>query len=441
MKVGRALPANSILRRAVPALQAVPPMNSSSFRRPLRLMYAAGPGDIIGTFEHWREGRDDPGQVAQTYSGQFYDVCRELGAEGYAIASHPRRQIVQDGQFRIEHRRIPFSKAPSPLYHLGQLLSAARTAWGALRFGADLLIISDGTCHWFPLRVLPKLGVTIIPTVHCMLWRKSAPPPGRVKRIINWLDRPFWRRSAGSILSASSDITRQIAQFAGGSHRPAIEFLPTYRAGTFEDLIPPDPLKPFRVLFAGRIESFKGVFDLLAISKNLNAIGRTEIEFDLCGAGSALERLKQEALQAGVSDRFRIHGHRDRTKMRQMFRDCHVLIVPTTSDFAEGFNQVVVEGVLAGRPVVTSDVCPALDYVKDAVVQVPADDVQAYQDAIVQLCDDRALYDQKRQASVALQGPFYDPSNGWAAALRKALCSLVPAPDAAPNTHSAVARE
>jgi glycosyltransferase involved in cell wall biosynthesis len=114
-----------------------------------------------------------------------------------------------------------------------------------------------------------------------------------------------------------------------------------------------------------------------------------------------------------------------------------VLIVPTTSDFAEGFNQVVVEGVLAARPVITSNVCPALDYVKDAVVQVPPDDVQAYQDAIIRLADDQCLYDQKRQACLALHGQFYDRAKGWAAALRQALGCPSPVPAAVPNTHSA----
>ena len=104
-----------------------------------------------------------------------------------------------------------------------------------------------------------------------------------------------------------------------------------------------------------------------------------------------------------------------------MFRDCHVLIVPTTTDFPEGFNQVVGEGILAGRPVITSSVCPALDYVREAVVEVPADDVSAYHDAILRLHDDLALYEQKRSASVALQGQFYDPKRGWAQALRMAL--------------------
>ena len=32
-----------------------------------------------------------------------------------------------------------------------------------------------------------------------------------------------------------------------------------------------------------------------------------------------------------------------------------------------GFNQVVVEGVLANRPVVTSRLCPAIQYVRDDI--------------------------------------------------------------------------
>lgn len=386
-------------------------------------MYAAGPGDIIGTWRHWKDGRDDPGQVAMTYSGQFFDVCRELGAQGYAISSHPRREVVDDGQFRVEHRRIPFAKASAGPYHLGQFISAVGMTIRALRFGADALVISDGTCHWFPLRVLPRLGVRVIPTLHCMLWRKCAPPPGSVKRWISRIDRGFWKRSASAILSASSDITGQVDQITAASHRPVIEFLPTYRPGTFDaDSSPPDGASaPFRVLFAGRIERYKGVFDLLEIARRFAAAGRHNVEFDLCGTGSHIDELKRQTAAAGLEKTFRIHGHCNRIDMRRMFRECHVLIVPTTTDFAEGFNQVVVEGVLAGRPVITSSVCPALEYVRDAVVEVPPDDIAAYEAAILKLLDDPAFYRQKRAASVALQPQFYDPARGWAAALRRAL--------------------
>src|SRR3954469_9280014 len=94
--------------------------------RPLRIFYAAGPGDVIGTYRHWSAGRDDPSQVAVTYSAQFLDVCRALGAAGYVMSSHPQRGGIQDGPFRVEHRPIPFTKGPAALYHLGQLWSGFR---------------------------------------------------------------------------------------------------------------------------------------------------------------------------------------------------------------------------------------------------------------------------------------------------------------------------
>jgi glycogen(starch) synthase len=397
-------------------------MRQPASQYPLRLMYAAGPGDIIGTWKHWRDGRDDPGQVAMTYSGQFYDVCRYLGAAGYAIASHPRRETVGDQQFRIEHRPIPFAKSTSGLaYHVGQALSAWQMTWRAFRYRADALVICDGTCHWFALRLLPFLGIEVIPTIHCMLWRKSDPPAGRLKRIIARLDQTFWRRSPRGILSASTDITEQIDQATQNDHRPVIPFLPTYRTDTFEPAPPPSSRTPFRVLFAGRIERYKGVFDLLDIARQFSAAGRTTIEFDLCGTGSDIDSLRQQVMEAGLGQHFRVHGHCNRVTMRQHFRNCHVLIVPTTTDFAEGFNQVVVEGVLAGRPVITSSVCPALDYVQDAVVEVPPDDIAAYRDAILKLHDDPSLYERKQTASLGLQGQFYDASHGWAEALLIAL--------------------
>src|SRR5207237_5233242 len=140
--------------------------------------------------------------------------------------------------------------------------------------------------------------------------------------------------------------------------------------------------------------------------------------FDLCGSGTAMPELRKRAEAAGVAERFRCHGHQSRAFMRDMFARAHVVIVPTTSDFIEGFNQVVAEGVLSGRPVITSDVCPALDYVRDAVVEVPPDDVQGYYDAILKLCDDLPFYQAKTAACYAAQGQFYDPEKSWATTLR-----------------------
>lgn len=413
-----------------PAPAAVPTGKSGgAARHPrLRLLLAAGPGDVVGTFRHWREGRDDPGQVAVTYSGQFFDVCRQLGATGYAIAHHPRRDRMREGNLLVEHRLIPFIKSRSAaLYHAGQLWSALRFIGTAVRVRADMLVIYDGTCHWFPLRVLPWLGVKVVPSIHCTFSRQGARPPGMIGRAIRALNIPFWRHGAAAVLSASREITSQLDRLANAGHAPVIEFLPTYRRGAFPTECPPTA-PPFRVLFVGRIETFKGVFHLLEIAARLASAGRTDIEFDLCGDGTALPELTRKAAELNLATRFRLHGHCSRPVMREMFRNAHAVIAPTTTQFAEGFNQVVAEAILAGRPVITSSVCPALDYVRPGAVEVPPDDVAGYMNAIVRLADDKALYEEKRRACAAIAGQFYETSRGWSEALARAIamCGALP---------------
>ena len=235
------------------------------------------------------------------------------------------------------------------------------------------------------------------------------------------LDGWFFRKRTAGVISLSKDITDQVMELLDGSTKTIVPFLPTYRAQSFEKLPKPPSIPPMRVFFAGRIERNKGVFDLLEIARRFAAEGRMDIEFDLCGDGGALPELRQAVAQAGLAERFRCHGHCDKPVMRQMYSAAHVVIVPTTTDFIEGFNKVVAEAVLAGRPVITSSVCPALEYVREAVIEVPPDNVQAYGDAIVRVREDAALLQSKRQGCVAIQAQFYDANRGWAAGVKKML--------------------
>src|SRR5436309_10396673 len=100
----------------------------------LRILYAAGPGDVIGTFQHWKEGHDDPSQVNMTLSGMFYDLCRANSDKAYVVASHPKPGRVEDGDFIIVHRPTPFLSRSGLLYHLGQVITALRLVASAIWF-------------------------------------------------------------------------------------------------------------------------------------------------------------------------------------------------------------------------------------------------------------------------------------------------------------------
>ncbi len=290
-----------------------------------------------------------------------------------------------------------------------------------MRFKADVAVVADGT-QWFVLGLMRLGNVRVVPSLHNMLWPKNWERTGLIDRLIWRLNARFFQKRAMALLSVSRDVSEQVRTLLNGKPIPIEQFVPSYRPLAFGQGLgePPAP-PPFRVFFAGRIERNKGVFELLELAKHFAAEGRNEIEFDLCGDGSELEHLRQAAAAAAVDGRFRCHGHCDKETMRQMYQRCQVVIVPTTSQFTEGFNKVVAEGVLAGRPVITSSVCPALDYVKEAVLAVPADDTEAYGKAIVRIETDSQLYNSKRLGCESARALFCDPKNGWAAALKRAL--------------------
>jgi glycosyltransferase involved in cell wall biosynthesis len=410
------------------------PDAAPQLRRPLRILYAAGPGDVVGTYRHWKEGRDDPSQVAVTYSGQFYDLCRDLGAEGYVISYCPRPDRLRDGPFRVLHRRVPFMRAPGPLYHLGQMWSGLRLTATAVRFRADVVVVMSGMT-WWSLSLLPLFGTKVVPTLHAQLWRVNTPQRG-LNRLVWWLNRAFFRRTASAVIYISDSVLTQLEGLTGPLEVPVLYFVPTYREGAFRrgDEARPREAPPFRVMYAGRVERDKGVFDLLDVAARFHAAGRADIEFDLCGDGSALDELRRRAERAGVSARFRCHGHMDKAGMRRMYGDAHAVVVPTTTASVEGLNKVVIESVLAGRPVITSTICPAIEYVRGACVEVPPDDVRAYGDAILRLADDKDFYEQKRQNCAAAGSQFYDPVRGWGATFRRVLelIGVIPADAAGP---------
>jgi glycosyltransferase involved in cell wall biosynthesis len=83
------------------------------------------------------------------------------------------------------------------------------------------------------------------------------------------------------------------------------------------------------------------------------------------------------------------------------------------------------ESILAGRPLITSRVCPALEYLAEAAVEAEPDDPNSYGAAIIRLSTQPELYERKRQACLPAQKQFYEPKNSWRTAMMEALQSPV----------------
>jgi glycosyltransferase involved in cell wall biosynthesis len=398
-------------------------VGSALVGRPRRLAYLSGPVDAVEVHAAWSR-KIDPAYFGTSYLSQFYDLCHELDAPGYVITTLPGEyRRCQQGSFLLENRPAP--DATGFRYHVSAATWFARLLPNIVAFRPDILIVTALQNYWFLLWPLTWRRIVVVPSLHCLLWPKFSGTP-LSGRILLGLNRYFLARRVRGAIAVSDDIASQVRALTRIPQFRVRTFLPTYPPSQFRDL--PEGRRgddPFRVLFAGRIETNKGIYDLLSMAERLHTDRPGQFHFDVCGEGSELNRVQAQIVASGLAGTVSTHGHCDKARLLALLGASHAVLVPTTSDFEEGFNKVCAEAVLAGRPVITSAVCPALARVRPAAVEVPPDAVDAYCEAIVRLRDDRELYEQKRRACLPLQAQFYDPRNSYGAMLRDAIAGAL----------------
>jgi glycosyltransferase involved in cell wall biosynthesis len=387
----------------------------------LRVIFMAGPGDAMQTFEYWRRGETNPDLTHVGYSHQAFDACRALGVPMLALTTNKRPGALEHDQIRVEQWPDPFQGRSGLGWHAAHLRFTKQLLQTVRRFRANVVVLG-GEPYAFLLEPLRLFGVRVVQALHCMLW-PSYQPLRPVRRALNRLERRFYRRGFDAILSASEAINRQVRELSGGQPPPLVDFLPTFRRDLFDDIPLPDPAaRPFRVIFIARMEADKGIFDLIEVARRLKADGRRDIVFDVCGDGAARAPAQAAIEQHGLQDTVLMHGWCTAPRLHELLSGAHVGIVPTKKE--EGFNHVVAESLLAGRPVITSPVCPAVEYLAGGVVVVPPEDCDAYRRAILDLADDRQHYAAEQARCRQTGARCLDERYSYGAALRHILTAF-----------------
>lgn len=387
--------------------------------RKIRLAYLSGPVDAAEVYEQWKAGQHTK-LFGTSYLMQFYELCSELDAEALVITTLPGEFGTRNiGPVTIENR--PPSRSGGLRYHLAMIVSMLALGPSLLRFRPSAFVITAHQNYWFALVYAKFLGTEIIPSAHCVMWRPYASTP-RHLRLLLWLDGLLLRLCVRRAMAISGVVANQLKTLAKSKRFDVEVITPTYAPGHFDSILPAEHAqRPFRVLFNGRVETNKGVFDLLEIADRLNGERPGAFQFDICGDGSQVQPLVAAVQERGLQRTVKVHGFCDKVQLARFLGLSHVVIVPTRSEFEEGLAKTCVEAVLAGRPFVTSPVCPALEPLGDAGLGVSPDDVEAYGDALLKLAADRTLYDSKVSNCIPLQAQFYDPSRGYKAVLRRQL--------------------
>lgn len=390
----------------------------------MRVLYALGPGDVVRSYRVWKSGADVATETSVSFSGQFFDYCRDNGAEGHAVSSNGRREVFVDGQMILENRSKVLWAPHGLRYHLSGLLYVLSLAGTAIRRRVDVVVVDTYTAHWFLLAIFRVLGIPVVASLHGTLWPRGFPLRKAVDRVIQGLDRAlFWRRGVSAVVCVSPECAKQVLEMQGDRPKPIFQYRAQYRKAVFEAMPPPSRLtgEPLRVLFAGRVEREKGVFDLVEAAARIEATRPGTVAWRVCGDGGALQELRAEVSRRGLDGVVKLLGQLDREALREQYAWCHLVVVPTRSDCREGLPMAAAEAILAGRPVVLSSVCPAVDVLGEAAVEARADDPGSYAELVLRIAGHPDEHARRREACGPAMAQFLDAGNGLAWALRQAI--------------------
>lgn len=410
--------------------QTVPPNNPIATRNLSRhrILYAVGPGDVVGQCRNLLEGKEPPFQLGMSFSQQFLDVCEEAGAAAHLISCHGRKDRLQYGKHLVENRPQPrWYHADGIKHYIGTVMYGLEIVAQAVRECATVVVIDSGTTRWFVLSLLGLFGIPVIPVLYSALWPMGFPPTRRIDRIILTLDAWFFRRVASATVCMSPELERQVNLAAHKPKGPMFQFRPQYREEFLRRVppVPPPPFHPFNVLFLGRVEEFKGVFLILSMAERLETEMPGSFKWRIFGAGAASDRLQTQIRERNLAEF--VHAGRmlpNEQSAMETLGWAHAMIVPTTSQFKEGLAMTAAECVLAGRPVVLSDVVPAWEILGEAGIKCRTDSVDSFVDSLKKLALDPAYYEKHRRATKNVQAQFYDRQQGVGNVILRAVAAL-----------------
>lgn len=230
----------------------------------------------------------------------------------------------------------------------------------------------------------------------------SFPASGRWRRPLQTLRarllvrRPL--REAAVVFARSAFTARELTAFAGVAAE-RIRIVPCGIDPRFGAVERRSVDGPPRVLYFGRLQRAKGIFDALDALGRLAAAGASGWRLRVAGWGDA-ERVRAAARAAGVLEQLDLLGPLDRPALLQELARAELALLPS---FSESFGLANAEALAAGVPVVAYGAGAVPEVVEDGRTGwlVPTGDVEGLARALGQALGDAALRRERGRAGRA----------------------------------------
>lgn len=213
--------------------------------------------------------------------------------------------------------------------------------------------------------------VPVVLTVPGNIFQRLATPEGNqasylFTELIKWAGRVSAKRCAGVV-----SFSREMMDWWGRTGTPAqrlhlipygVDIRHFQRVSTARTRLGVDK-DALVLLYVGRLDREKGLFDLLAAFNQIDATSASRRpELHLVGGGPLQEELQRTAENMGLAQRIFFHGPATRDQLPAWYSVADLLVLPS---WIEPFGRVILEAFSCGTPVISSSTGGPVDLVTD----------------------------------------------------------------------------
>lgn len=280
-----------------------------------------------------------------------------------------------------------------------KVLAALKIFILLIRFKPDRIVCGvTGSAFWFSYSVARIRSIPFVHSEHNQLIVSDGWSWRRIRSVID----SWFIRKATAVICHGPYLKDQLKEIGVPESR-IFEF----DVG-FEDLLREDPesrsdLLPDElehcqfILYMGRLEVDKGVFDLLMACK-ASLLCNEQLRLVYAGDGSQKHRLGEEVTAGHLDKRVLMLGRVPHGDLAALLKKARVLVTPTQGGFPEGRCMSAMEGFVMGVPVIAPDFGPFPYLVRHEIngLLYNTGSIEDMKQKIQQLIDDDQLYEKLR---------------------------------------------
>lgn len=263
---------------------------------------------------------------------------------------------------------------------------------------------------WSPTHRLPLLAsrqVAMVVTIHDLVWRHA---PQTMRVLNRWIDRVFMPkaiRQADQVIAVSKHTANDLSdEFKEVTKKIQVTYLASSMADSYKDgdfLASLGIAKPF-FLFVGTLEPRKNLKRLLEAYSYLPQDLRDKFSFVIAGGkGWGPIDVESVAKRLGLSDNLHILGYVSDDELAALYEHAMFLAMPA---LYEGFGLPLVDAMVKGLPVLTSNVSSMKEIAEHTGVLIDPHDTFSILNGLCALLTDDGLRDSLSKRALEMSCQF-----------------------------------